>query len=134
MRCNAQIYGWNRANLNFWSYGPLCVCKILHMCFSFIICLYLLVWEEKKNSLMFFLSTLKKFFWFFSAHQEMKEEIIFWHFGNTRLSHTCLIQECQFYRMSLSKWHGCCQFHESMSMQQGLSIPWIHVYTLSPCQ
>ena len=37
------------------------------------------------------------------------------HTGNTRPSRTCVIQEYQFYTMSLSQYHGCCQYHESLS-------------------
>ena len=36
-----------------------------------------------------------------------------------------VIQDYRFYTMSLRQYHWCCQYHESMS------IPWIHVYTMS---
>ena len=39
------------------------------------------------------------------------------HTGNTRPSCTCVIQEYQFYTISLSKYHGCCQYHKSMSIR-----------------
>ena len=51
----------------------------------------------------------------------------------------------QFYTMSLSPYHGCCRYCESMSVSwvhvctmspclyhESLSIPWVHVYTMSP--
>ena len=34
----------------------------------------------------------------------------------------------RYYTISLSKYHRCCHYHESMS------IPWVHVYTMSPCK
>ena len=37
------------------------------------------------------------------------------HTGTTRPSRTCVIQEYRFYTMSLSQYHGCCQYHESLS-------------------
>ena len=49
------------------------------------------------------------------------------HTGDTRPSCMCLIQEYRYYTMSVSQYHGCCQYHESMS------IPLVHVYTMSPC-
>ena len=48
------------------------------------------------------------------------------HTGNTRPSRTCVIQEHRFYPMSLSEYHGCRQYHESMS------LPWVLVNTMSP--
>ena len=49
------------------------------------------------------------------------------HMGN--IGHSCMnvIQEYRFYIMSVSQYHRCCQYHESMS------IPWVHVDTRSPC-
>ena len=49
------------------------------------------------------------------------------HTGNTRPSRTCVIQEYRYYTMSLSQYHGCCQYHKSMS------IPWVFANTMSPC-
>ena len=37
----------------------------------------------------------------------------------------CVIQEYRFYTMSLSQYHGCCQYHES------IFIPGVFVYTMS---
>ena len=48
------------------------------------------------------------------------------HTGNTRPSRTCVIQEYRFNTMNLSQYHRCCQYHKS------LSIPWVHVNTMSP--
>ena len=47
--------------------------------------------------------------------------------GNTRPSRMCVIQEYWINTMSLNQYHWCCQYHESMS------IPWVHVYSMSPC-
>ena len=49
------------------------------------------------------------------------------HTGNTRPSRTFVIQEYGYYTMILIWYHGGCQYRESMS------IPWVHVYTMSPC-
>ena len=49
------------------------------------------------------------------------------HMGNTRPSRTCVTQEYWFYTMSLSQYHGWCQYHES------IAIPWFLVYTMSLC-
>ena len=38
------------------------------------------------------------------------------HTGNTRPSCTCVIQEYRFYTISLSKYHGWCQYHKSTSI------------------
>ena len=38
------------------------------------------------------------------------------HTGNTRPSRKCVIQDHRFYTMSLSQYHGCCQYHESLSI------------------
>ena len=50
------------------------------------------------------------------------------HTGKTLPFCACVIQEYRFYIMSLSQYHGCCQYYES------LSIIWFLVYTMSPCQ
>ena len=68
------------------------------------------------------------------------------HTGNTRPSCTCVIQEYRYYTMSLSQYHGCCQYHKSMSIpwvfantmspclyHESMSIPRVHVNTISPC-
>ena len=49
------------------------------------------------------------------------------HTGNTRPSCTCVIQEYRYYTMSLSQYHGCCQYHKSMS------IPWVFANYKSHC-
>ena len=49
------------------------------------------------------------------------------HTGNTRPSRKCVIQKYRYYTMSLSQYHGCCQYHKSMS------IPWVFANTMSPC-
>jgi hypothetical protein len=49
------------------------------------------------------------------------------HTVNTRPSRSCVIQEYRYYTMSLSQYHGCCQYHKSMS------IPWVFSNTISPC-
>ena len=36
--------------------------------------------------------------------------------GNTWPSRTCVIQDYRFYTMSLSQYHGCCQYRESISI------------------
>ena len=68
------------------------------------------------------------------------------HTGNTRPFCMCGIQEHQYYIMSLGKYHGCCQYHKSMSRprvvtntmspylyHESMSNPWVNVYTMSPC-
>ena len=69
------------------------------------------------------------------------------HTGNTRPYCMCMIQDYWFYTMSLSQYHGCCQYHESLSIpyvlvntmspcqyHEPLSLPWVHVYTISMVQ
>ena len=59
----------------------------------------------------------------------------------------CLTQEYLYHTMSLSQYHGCCQYHKSMSIpwvyantmspclyHESKSKPWVHVYTMSPCR
>ena len=59
------------------------------------------------------------------------------HMGNTRPSCMCVIKEKQYYTNRLSQYHGCCQYHEFMSIPWlqskpcSLSIPWVPVYTMS---
>ena len=48
--------------------------------------------------------------------------------GNTWPSHLCVIHDYWFYTITLSQYHWCSQYHETMP------IPWIYVYTMSPCQ
>ena len=50
------------------------------------------------------------------------------HTCNTLPSHTCVIEEHWLYSMSLSQYHGSCQYHEFMY------ITWVLVNTMSPCQ
>ena len=38
------------------------------------------------------------------------------YMGNTRPSRRCVIQKYQYYTMSLSQYHGCCQYHKFMSI------------------
>ena len=38
------------------------------------------------------------------------------HTGNTRPSRMCVIKEYQYYTISLSRYHGWCQYHKSMSI------------------
>ena len=38
------------------------------------------------------------------------------HTGNTRPSRTCVIKEYRYYTICLSKYHGLCQYHRSMSI------------------
>ena len=45
---------------------------------------------------------------------ENKEKIP--HTGNIWPSCTCVIQDYRFYTMSLSQYHGCCQYHDSLSI------------------
>ena len=65
---------------------------------------------------------------------------------NTQPSHTCVMKEYIYYIMSLSQYHGCCQYHESIYIpwlhvytmsrylyHESMFIPWVHVYTMSPC-
>ena len=47
--------------------------------------------------------------------------------GNTGPSRKCVIQKYWYYTMILSQYHGCCQYHKSMS------IPWVFANTMSPC-
>ena len=39
----------------------------------------------------------------------------------------CGIKDYRYYTISLSNYHGCCQYHESMSISR------VHVNTISPC-
>ena len=55
----------------------------------------------------------------------LKFHIKILHMGNTQPSCTCVIQEYWYNTMSLSQYHGCCQYHESMY------IPWVLVNTIS---
>ena len=69
-------------------------------------------------------------YWPGVKHQEwwnIKQKLKIPHAGNTRPSHTCVIQEYRYYTMSLSQYHGCCQYNES------ISIPWVLVNTINPC-
>ena len=72
------------------------------------------------------------------------ESVKILHTGNTRPSRTCVINEYRYYTMSLGQYHGCCQYHKSMSIpwvfpktmspclyHESMSIPWVHVYTIS---
>ena len=58
----------------------------------------------------------------------------------------CVIPEYQYYTMSLSQYHGWCQYHKSMSIpwvfannmspclyHESMSKPWVHAYTMSLC-
>ena len=66
------------------------------------------------------------------------------------LHHMCVTQEYQYYAMSLSQYHGCCQYnkymsipcvfantmsqclyHEFMSNHEFIFVPWVHVCTKS---
>ena len=40
------------------------------------------------------------------------------HMGNTWPSHTCVIQEYQFYTMSSSQCHECCQYHKYTKLKK----------------
>ena len=68
------------------------------------------------------------------------------HTGKTRPPRMCVIQEYRFYTMSLSQYHGFCQYHETISIpwvlvntmcpclyHDSMSIPRVHVNTISPC-
>ena len=37
-------------------------------------------------------------------------------YGQHSAFRTCVIQEYQFYELSVSQYHGCCQNHESISI------------------
>ena len=68
------------------------------------------------------------------------------HTNNSWPSCMCVIQEYRYITISLGQYHGCCLYHESMSItcvhvntmspntcQESMSIIWVHVYTMSPC-
>ena len=55
------------------------------------------------------------------------------HLGNTRLSCMCVIKENHYYTNGMRQYHGCCQYHEFMSILWLKSIPWVAFYTMSPC-
>ena len=68
--------------------------------------------------------------WFFLSGKLVNQYLYSWFWliwANTWPSCTCVITDYQYYTMSLSQYHWCCQHHDSMF------IPWPHFYTMSPC-
>ena len=56
------------------------------------------------------------------------------HTGNTWPSCMCANKKNQYYTMSLSQYHWCCQYYQFMSLPWPMSIPWVPIYAIGPCQ